>query len=586
MLSNSVVNWTELKTILSMARKNRNKDLGRSIANRRERDRAEKERLRREGNDNEGTRHMSQKSGRPQLISVLDSTDLEDLMNNATLSNRTFEAERYAGPVAPQTVVVTPLSATTPAQKKELRDKQRQLDKNSLRVPRRPSWNVEMTRGELLTAENEAFLKWRRDIAMLEDEVAQQAKIELTPFEKNLEVWRQLWRVVERADVVVQIVDARNPLMYYCDDLVRWVTTEMGRAHTLVLNKADLLSNDMISRWEKYFADIGVDVVFFSAFKASVGEATDDDRVIGAQQLIERLSNSPRTAPVERPEQRLVVGMCGYPNVGKSSTINVLLEHVAAAADVELEEAESMSESNTNSDVAKVTSKRVAVSATPGRTKHFQTLVLTDDVMLCDCPGLVFPNFSASKSELICAGVLSIDQMRTETHLPIELIASRIPAAIFEAVYGIRFETDNESLLNDGAARKRLREGYVDASLLLDTHARARGYMTAGHGLPDRSRSARVVLRDYVSGRVRYAHCPPGAGVGESGVGPDVFAKKGKLVVARREIAEERKAVVEKVTDEAELELETEQRNPAVVARISMGKKHKHKEFTRVVRSY
>ena len=36
----------------------------------------------------------------------------------------------------------------------------------------------------------------------------------MTPFEKNLEVWRQLWRVVERSKVVVQIVDARNPLLF------------------------------------------------------------------------------------------------------------------------------------------------------------------------------------------------------------------------------------------------------------------------------------------------------------------------------------------------------------------------------------
>ena len=28
----------------------------------------------------------------------------------------------------------------------------------------------------------------------------------LTPFEKNLEVWRQLWRVLERSDIVVQVL--------------------------------------------------------------------------------------------------------------------------------------------------------------------------------------------------------------------------------------------------------------------------------------------------------------------------------------------------------------------------------------------
>lgn len=81
--------------------------------------------------------------------------------------------------------------------------------------------------------------------------------------------------------------------------------------------------------------------------------------------------------------------------------------------------------------------KRVAVSSTPGKTKHFQTLVLTDNMLLCDCPGLLFPNFSSSKSELICAGVLSIDQMRRDHLSPVSLIAARIPAAIFEGVYGL-----------------------------------------------------------------------------------------------------------------------------------------------------
>lgn len=38
--------------------------------------------------------------------------------------------------------------------------------------------------------------------------------LEVTPFEKNLEVWRQLWHVRERSDIMVQIVDARNPLFY------------------------------------------------------------------------------------------------------------------------------------------------------------------------------------------------------------------------------------------------------------------------------------------------------------------------------------------------------------------------------------
>ena len=72
---------------------------------------------------------------------------------------------------------------------------------------------------------------------------------------------------------------------------------------------------------------------------------------------------------------RLTVGLTGYPNVGKSSTVNALFG-----------------------------SKKTAVAPTPGKTKHFQTLNITDKMTLCDCPGLVLPRYAQSKSEMVAAG--------------------------------------------------------------------------------------------------------------------------------------------------------------------------------------
>lgn len=80
-----------------------------------------------------------------------------------------------------------------------------------------------------------------------------QEKFLLTPFERNLEVWRQLWRVLERSHIVVQIVDARNPLRFRCEDLEIYVAeiegkegeegTGKGRRRSMLLiNKADLLT--------------------------------------------------------------------------------------------------------------------------------------------------------------------------------------------------------------------------------------------------------------------------------------------------------------------------------------------------------
>ena len=47
------------------------------------------------------------------------------------------------------------------------------------------------------------FLNWRRDLAQLEEQLLIDKT--MTPFEKNIEVWKQLWRVLEKSDIIVQV---------------------------------------------------------------------------------------------------------------------------------------------------------------------------------------------------------------------------------------------------------------------------------------------------------------------------------------------------------------------------------------------
>lgn len=65
-----------------------------------------------------------------------------------------------------------------------------------------------------------------------------------------------------------------------------------------------------------------------------------------------------------------------------------------------------------------------------------KTLNIDDELMLCDCPGLVMPSFVSTKHEMVIWGILPIDQMRDHVG-PVNLIASLIPRPILESTYGI-----------------------------------------------------------------------------------------------------------------------------------------------------
>lgn len=462
-----------------------------------------------------------------KMRSVTEQGALDEFLSTAELAGTDFTAEKMNNVKIIHTDQRNPYLLSAAEERSAIM--KQKANKNRLTVPRRPPWDETTTPQALDQKERASLLDWRRGLAELQEN----DDLLMTPFERNLEVWRQLWRVIERSDLIVQIVDARNPLLFRSEDLEKYVKeVDPKKNNLLLVNKADMMTLPQREAWAKYFEKVGINYKFFSAALAKeINEAMDIDTELAenapavpdndikgvidgvggklanvaekldvqdAKEDSEQWANEEdldhdmdqrtRILTVDELEalflehapdlkdtnpehsRKTTIGLVGYPNVGKSSTINALIG-----------------------------AKKVSVSSTPGKTKHFQTIHLSSEVILCDCPGLVFPNFATTKAELVCNGILPIDQLREFTG-PAGLVAQRIPQSFYEALYGVKVHTRP---LEEGGT------GIPTAEEILIAYAVARGFAKTGQGQPDESRAARYVLKDYVSGKLLFCHPPP-----------------------------------------------------------------------------
>jgi len=196
-------------------------------------------------------------SGRKkEMGSLLDNTGgLEEYIETVDMEGEDVEVHRVHRNDA---FLVQPTVRSVVKQTTE------QFDFCHVQIPRKPEWNTKMTAEEVDRNEKDAFLEWRRDIAAME--VSEDGIRKVTPFEKNIEVWRQLWRVIERCDMAIQIVDARNPLLYFTSDLMLYASEqEPPRPVLLIVNKADFLTEHQRRVWGETFQKLGIKFVYYSA---------------------------------------------------------------------------------------------------------------------------------------------------------------------------------------------------------------------------------------------------------------------------------------------------------------------------------
>ncbi|CAD2093292.1 large subunit GTPase 1, putative [Plasmodium vinckei lentum] len=123
---------------------------------------------------------------------------------------------------------------------------------------------TELNKDKLERYELEHFVDWRKLLSRVEEKEG----YIVTPYEKNIEYWKQLWRVIEKSHILFYIIDARNPLFFYSKGLEMYTKrVDKRKEFIVILNKSDFLTYEERKVWAKYFDERKIQFIFFSALR-------------------------------------------------------------------------------------------------------------------------------------------------------------------------------------------------------------------------------------------------------------------------------------------------------------------------------
>ncbi len=291
-------------------------------------------------------------------------------------------------------------------------------------------------------------------------------------FQESGKYWKEIKKIIETCDIILEILDARDPLSCRCKYIERKILSMADKKIVLVLNKIDLIPMENAYAWQTYLrrefpvvmfkANLqsqGTHLSSFNLFKKSIADSTDmadslihSTKAIGTDHLIQLIK---QISKVEGSNRAVTVGLIGYPNVGKSSVINSLKRN-----------------------------KACEVSSIPGCTKALQEVKLDSQVKLLDCPGVIFEK-NLTRNQLILQNTAKYDEALEEV---IEAIIERISMKELTEYYKI--------------------EPFSSTVDFLAKICRAHGKLGKG-GVPEMKQGAKLVVEDWNKGNLKYFSIPP-----------------------------------------------------------------------------
>jgi len=282
---------------------------------------------------------------------------------------------------------------------------------------------------------------------------------------------RELNKLIETADVLIEVLDARDPQSCRCEEIEQRVlslksdATNRNKRVILLLNKIDLIPTEVLRKWIQLLRREFPVIAFKSntqnqksnlsqnRMRHTNQDASVTSQAVGAEALLQLLKNYSRSLNLKKS---ITIGFIGYPNVGKSSVINSLKRTRAAGT-----------------------------SSTPGFTTSLQEIRLDANIKLIDCPGVLL-NESDDPTNLVLKNAIRVNDVDG-----------------FSAVNSILERCPKESLMH-----AYMLPDYNSTEEFLFNVAKNRGKLKKG-GVPDVEQAATLVLQDWNSGRIPFFVSPP-----------------------------------------------------------------------------
>ncbi|EKD13630.1 uncharacterized protein L3040_005118 [Drepanopeziza brunnea f. sp. 'multigermtubi'] len=259
-------------------------------------------------------------------------------------------------------------------------------------------------------------------------------------------IWNELYKVIDSSDVVIHVLDARDPIGTRCRSVEKYIKEEAPHKHLIfVLNKCDLVPTGVAAAWVRHLSKDYPTLAFHASITNSFGKGS-------LIQLLRQFSS------LHSDRKQISVGFIGYPNTGKSSIINTLRKK-----------------------------KVCTVAPIPGETKVWQYITLMKRIYLIDCPGVVPPSSTDTPQDILLRGVVRVENVEhPEQYIP--AVLSKTKPQHIERTYQLK--------------------GYNGHIEFLELLARKGGRLLHG-GEPDVDGVAKMVLNDFLRGKIPWFTPPP-----------------------------------------------------------------------------